>query len=95
MASTGTVIWKDHKCDFYIVKSDRSYILFEWMSGPKPQEGDVISGKMEGFGVRKVTNQTSDGQGMVYSEGQTNSRAHVARKIPHFCRRKKDQKRRP
>ena len=58
----GTVIWKDHRCAFFIVQTPSGYTLFEWMSGPRPGDGDKIEGPLEGFGPRNVVNKTAQDQ---------------------------------
>ena len=87
----GTVIWKDHRCAFFIVQTPSGYTLFEWMSGPRPNDGDTIEGPLEGFGPRNVVNKTADNQvTLAYTEVHSTSKKYVGRKIPGFCRRKKD-----
>ena len=87
----GSVIWRDRKCAFFIVQSNWGYTLFEYLNGPWPEEKDVISGRLDGFGSRNVTNKTADNQlTLVYSEISSTSKKWVGGKIPAFCRRKKD-----
>lgn len=87
----GMVIWKDHRCAFFIVQTPSGYTLFEWMSGPRPNDGDTIEGPLEGFGPRNVVNKTADNQiTLAYTEVHSTSKKWVGKKIPGFCRRKKD-----
>jgi hypothetical protein len=87
----GMVIWKDHRCAFFIVQTPSGYTLFEWMSGPRPNDGDTIEGPLEGFGPRNVVNKTADNQvTLAYTELHSTSKKYVGKKIPGFCRRKKD-----
>jgi len=87
----GSVIWHDRRCAFFIVQSAWGFTLFEYLNGPWPSIDDVIEGKLEGFGMRNVTNKTVDNQiTMVYSEISSTSKKWVGGKIPGFCRRKKD-----
>jgi hypothetical protein len=87
----GTVIWKDHRCAFFIVQTPSGYTLFEWMSGPRPSEGDKIEGPLEGFGPRNVVNKTAQEQvTLAYTEVHSTSKKWVGTKIPRFCRRRKD-----
>jgi hypothetical protein len=85
------VIWKERYCSFFLVQSSWGYTLFEHLNGPWPNDDDVISGKLDGFGTRNVINKTADNQiTLVYSEISTTSNRWVANKIPGFCRRKKE-----
>jgi len=87
----GTVIWKDHQCAFFIVQTPSGYTLFEWMSGPRPSDGDRIEGPLEGFGPRNVVNKTAQEQvTLAYTEVHSTSKKWVGEKIPRFCRRRKD-----
>jgi hypothetical protein len=87
----GTVIWKDHRCAFFIVQTPSGYTLFEWMSGPRPSDGDKIEGPLEGFGPRNVVNKTAQDQvTLAYTEVHSTSKKWVGNKIPRFCRRRKD-----
>jgi hypothetical protein len=91
LVEEGTVIWKDHRCAFFIVQTPSGYTLFEWMSGPRPNDGDMIEGPLEGFGPRNVVNKTADNQvTLAYTEVHSTSKKYVGKKIPGFCRRKKD-----
>lgn len=87
----GTVIWKDHQCAFFIVQTPSGYTLFEWMSGPRPGDGDKIEGPLEGFGPRNVVNKTAQEQvTLAYTEVHSTSKKWVGDRIPRFCRRRKD-----
>jgi hypothetical protein len=87
----GTVIWKDHRCDFFIVQTPSGFTLFEWMSGPKPSDGDKIEGPLEGFGPRNVINKSVENKvTLAYTEVHSTSKRWVGNKIPPFCKRKKD-----
>ncbi len=90
-AEDGNVIWRDRKCAFFIVQSQWGFTLFEYLNGPWPEDNDLISGRLDGFGSRNVINKTADGQlTLVYSEISSTSKKWVGGKIPAFCRRKKD-----
>ena len=85
------MIWKDHRCAFFIVQTPSGYTLFEWMSGPRPSDGDKIEGPLEGFGPRNVVNKTAQEQvTLAYTEVHSTSKKWVGNKIPRFCRRRKD-----
>jgi hypothetical protein len=86
-----TVIWKDLRCDFFILQTPSGYTLFEWMSGPKPNDGDTFEGPMEGFGPRNLINKSAENQvTLAYTEVHSTSKKWVGNKIPPFCKRKKD-----
>jgi hypothetical protein len=86
----GTVLWWDVTCNFYIVQTPSGFTLFEWMSGPKPEPGNVIEGPLEGFGPRNLINKTADNQvSLAYTEVHSTSKRWVVGKIPGFCKRKK------
>lgn len=87
----GTSIWKDRSCNFFIVRTAWGYTLFEYLWGPRPNDGDIIEGLMDTFGTRNVINRTAEGKTMtVYSEVNSTSRRYVAGKIPTFCKHRKE-----
>lgn len=86
-----TTLWRDRSCNFFVVKSSWGYTLYEYLWGPWPSEGDVIEGRLDGFGTRAVTNRTVESKQMtVYSEVNSTSRKYVAGKIPGFCKHRKE-----
>ena len=87
----GSVIWHDRRCAFFSAQSALGFTLFGYWHGPWPGINDVIEGKLDGFGMRNVINQTADNQTTVaYSEISSNSKKWVGGKIPGLCKRRQD-----
>ena len=87
-AEQGRVIWRNLACAFFIVETDAGgYGLYEWLSGPKPSLGDVISGELDREGSHVVMNATLDKQMMKYTSAYTRSRTNTFKAIPPICRK--------
>lgn len=86
----GELIWRDPTCFFFVLKVDQHYALFEFLGGPSPLVGHVFEGKLTGFGSRRIENATEGKPTMVYSEVYDLSKSQMAKKIPKFCKKRKE-----
>ena len=86
----GELIWRDPTCFFFVLKVDKHYALFEFLGGPSPMVGHFFEGKLTGFGSRRIENATEGKPTMVYSEVYDLSKAEMEKKIPRFCKKRKE-----
>ena len=86
----GELIWRDPSCFFFVLKVDKHYALFEFLGGPSPMVGHFFEGKLTGFGSRRIENATEGKPTMVYSEVYDLSKAAMEKKIPKFCKKRKE-----
>jgi hypothetical protein len=86
----GELIWRDPSCFFFVLKVDEHYALFEFLGGPSPMVGHVFEGKLTGFGSRRIENSTEGKPTMVYSEVYDLSKSQMEKKIPKFCKKRKE-----
>jgi hypothetical protein len=86
----GELIWRDPSCFFFVLKMNDRYALFEFLGGPSPMVGHIFEGSLNKFGTRKIVNKTEDKPTMVYSEVFDLTKAQMDRKIPKFCKRRKE-----
>jgi hypothetical protein len=86
----GELIWRDPTCFFFVLRVEEHYALFEFLGGPSPMVGHVFEGKLTGFGSRRIENATEGKPTMVYSEVYELSKSQMAKKIPRFCKKRKE-----
>ena len=86
----GELIWRDPTCFFFVLKVGAHYALFEFLGGPSPMVGHVFEGKLTGFGSRRIENATEGKPTMVYSEVYDLSKSQMEKKIPKFCKKRKE-----
>ncbi len=86
----GELIWRDPSCFFFVLKVNEHYALFEFLGGPSPMVGHVFEGKLTGFGSRRIENATEGKPTMVYSEVYELSKSQMEKKIPKFCKKRKE-----
>jgi hypothetical protein len=86
----GELIWRDPSCYFFVLKMNDKYALFEFLGGPSPMVGHVFEGNLNKFGTRKIVNKTEDKPTMVYSEVFEMTKLQMDKKIPKFCKRRKE-----
>jgi hypothetical protein len=86
----GELIWRDPTCFFFVLRSDNHYALFEFLGGPSPMVGHIFEGNLASFGTRKIENTTEGKPTMVYSEVFDLSKTQMQKKIPKFCKKRKE-----
>ena len=86
----GELIWRDPSCFFFVLKVNEQYSLFEFLGGPSPMVGHFFEGKLNGFGSRRIENATEGKPTMVYSEVFDVSKTQMDKKIPKFCKKRKE-----
>ena len=87
---SGELIWRDPSCYFFVLKIGEHYSLFEFLGGPSPMVGHFFEGKLNGFGSRRIENTTEGKPTMVYSEVFDVSKTQMDKKIPKFCKKRKE-----
>lgn len=89
-AAGGTVIWKHQGCAHFIVQTQRAYLLFEWMSGGLPNDGDILEGDLAsaagGTGTLQLQNITADLPLTVFTVARTDQRRELQAHLPAHCR---------
>jgi len=90
VAQKGELIWRDPTCFFFVLKVDEHYALFEFLGGPSPMVGHFFAGNLTGFGSRRIENTTEGKPTMVYSEVYDLSKSQMEKKIPKFCKKRKE-----
>jgi hypothetical protein len=85
-AETGTVIWKHQGCAHFIVQTPKDYVLYEWMSGALPNDGEVLEGDFEKTAAVRLQNVTADLPVRAYLIARTGLRRELEAQIPAHCR---------
>lgn len=88
-AGEGMVIWKSLDCGHFILQTKAGYGLFEWVSGPLPNDGDLLEGEARVPGEYRIENKTADVPTVVYLVEFSSSRAAIAARIPERCATKR------
>jgi hypothetical protein len=86
----GELVWRDPTCFFFVLKVGQTYSLFEFLGGPSPMVGNTFEGKLNGFGSRRIENKTEGKPTMVYSEVFELKKSQMDKKIPKFCKKRKE-----
>ena len=86
----GELIWRDPTCYFFVLKVAQTYSLFEFLGGPSPMVGHIFEGKLNSFGSRRIENKTEGKPTMVYSEIFELKKSQMDKKIPKFCKKRKE-----
>jgi hypothetical protein len=84
------LIWRDPTCFFFVLKAPNGFALFEFLGGPDPVVGSVFEGDFTTFGSRKIDNITAGQPTMAYTEVFTDSKKQMEKKIPKFCKNRKE-----
>jgi len=64
----GEVIWEKSGCDFYIVETQKYFVLVEWYKG-RLYEGDKLKGELHSYGYKYLKNTSrNDDEVKVYIE---------------------------
>lgn len=89
LAAGGTVIWKHQGCAHFILQTQRAYLLFEWLSGALPNDGDTLEGNLErsgSGGSLQLENVTADLPVTVFFVARTVQRRELEPRLPAHCR---------
>ena len=88
-AAGGTVIWKHQGCAHFIVQTQRAYLLFEWISGGLPNDGDLLEGNLAsaagGTGTLQLQNVTADLPVTVFPVARAVQRRELQAHLPANC----------
>ena len=61
-AVEGKVVLKKNNCVYFIVEAKEGFAILEWYEGNKPDEGDILEGVYDSFGIKLIYNKTKDAQ---------------------------------
>lgn len=86
LAEQGMVIWKNHECGHFILQMKSGYGIFEWVSGPQPNDGDVLAGDFKSPGERRIDNKTVDLPATILLNAFALSRSAIAARMPAKCK---------
>jgi len=89
-AAGGTVIWKHPGCAHFIVQTRQAYLLFEWISGGLPNDGDLLEGRFDSAAGSTVSlqlhNVTADLPVTVFPVARAVQRRELQAHLPAHCR---------
>jgi hypothetical protein len=84
-AAKGTVVYKNSRCDYYIVETVKGFALLEWYGGNDPDLGDVIVGDFESYGMKTLHNITNDRETKAWVEDYWLSKDKALEKFHEKC----------
>ncbi|HEX4984809.1 MAG TPA: hypothetical protein VFV71_01930 [Burkholderiales bacterium] len=85
-ADEGMVIWRSYDCGYFVLQMKGGYGLYEWLSGPYPNDGDIIEGELKSAGQHRVNNKTADLPTTVFQEAFARKRDAISARIPAKCK---------
>lgn len=89
-AAGGTVIWKHTGCAHFIVQTRQAYLLFEWISGALPNDGDLLEGRFDSAtgstASLQLHNVTADLPVTVFPVARAVQRRELQARLPAHCR---------
>ncbi len=53
----GTVIWEKNGCDYYIIETNKFFVLVEWYKG-KLNSGDKVIGQLHSYNFKYLQNKS-------------------------------------
>ena len=84
-AFQGMVIWQNRDCGHFILQLKSGYGLFEWISGPLPNDGDLIGGNLQVPGEHRVLIGTSELPTLIFLKLFSADRAALNAQLPERC----------
>ena len=85
LAAKGMVVFKKSRCDYFIVQTIMGYAILEWYGGNDPDEGDVIVGNFESYGMINIYNLTADSELTVWVEDYWLSKSRAIEEYYDKC----------
>jgi hypothetical protein len=67
-AETGTVALRVSGCDYYLITTNKGYVLAEWHRGYDPSKGDFVAGAFGQYGMRTLFFGTDHKESRAYIE---------------------------
>lgn len=59
-AQEGYVVEKKSLCTYYLLESKSSFAIFQWYGGSDIENGDILVGDFDTYGVVELYNSTKD-----------------------------------
>ena len=84
-AATGTVVYRQSGCDYFVVHTANGYDLLEWYGGWEPDKGDVLVGSFEEYGMHDIYDSTADDEVTVWVEEYWLSREDALEELVEKC----------
>jgi len=85
-AARGVVTHQISGCDYYVVATRTGYAVLEWFGGYDPDEGDVLVGAFEEYGMHDIHDETVDEETTVWVEDYWLSKEDALDKLAEQCR---------
>lgn len=87
LAAEGYVILNQIECRArFVIQTTMGFAILEHYGGSDPDEGDLVVGDFESYGIKDIYNATSQTTLRVWVEDYWLSRARVIEKMQRFCR---------
>jgi hypothetical protein len=85
-ADEGLVIWKNFDCGYFVLQLKAGYGLYELVTGPFPNDSDVLEGELTAAGEHHVNNKTADVPSTIFLDTYSAKRAVISTRIPAKCK---------
>jgi len=84
-AAKGVVVYYKSGCDYFIAETNMGYVLLEWYGGYDPNQGDMIAGEIDSYGMKDIYNLTADQETHVWIEDYMLSKDNALEKYFDKC----------
>ena len=84
-ADSGTVVYKQGGCDYFVVETSSGFDVLEWYGGYDPDKGDLLVGKFHEYGMKEIYDQTSDSSLKIWVEDYDLSKESALEKMVDEC----------
>jgi hypothetical protein len=88
LADEVKIIWSDPSCSYFIAQLGEEFGIYNWRSGPDPDEGDVMSGPVTEEGTLTLTNATKGGSNTVILVGISPRLKSLINQSPVYCKKR-------
>jgi len=88
LAGEAKIVWSDPSCSYFIAQLGEEFGIYNWRSGPDPEEGDVMSGPVTEEGTLTLTNSTKGGSNTVILVGISPRLRSLINQSPVYCKKR-------
>jgi hypothetical protein len=80
-----TVTVMRESCDYFIIKAEAGFCIFEWYGGCRPKEGDVLRGDLDSYGFQSAYDDTQKAEITAYVEEYWLEWDEAVEKLDELC----------
>jgi hypothetical protein len=74
------------ECSYFMLQSDKGFMTLKLQDGPRPQEGDILEGHMDSFGISYVMNRDTGRVSWIYMDDKWSDEDSAKQKFKNKCK---------